>query len=328
MTAQTLSFRDDRAELFAAVDLAAEFTAAALTQGRNRQWPCPSPHHAQTGTTPPVAITTGPDGYDLWHCHGCGAGGTVVDLYRLTRGVDTAEAFALVRAKVGTRGHHRPPRRAPEQSAPPDPDAGRLTGDQADDVLGTYLEARQWSTETADVFGLYAVRGRWGRPRVRHPYRVAGEVRWWQDRAVYDVDPGHKWDSPRGLPRCLYAHDLHTALTWAEDTPCLWVCEGPADVIALWHAAPGAACVGIPGTSGADRWAPCMGELEVLIATDPDDAGDQAAHDLAVGIHTAGGWSARLRPPADLDDWRREVGSDGLAAGLQALADAADWWTP
>jgi hypothetical protein len=321
---------DDRADLLAAVDLAAEFTAAGLVQGRNRQWPCPNPHHAQTGTTPPVSIG-GANGAHLWLCHGCGASGTVVDLYRLARGVDTAEAFALLRQKVAMPGYRRPaPAPARRPTNPPHPDRGRIVGDQADDVLGTYLEARQWSTEAADVFGLYTVRGRHGRPRVRHPYREAGEVRWWQDRAVYDDDTGPKWDNPKGVARLPYALDLYSTLTWAEETdpPSLFVAEGPADVIALWHAAPGAACIGIPGTQGVDRWTPALAGLDVLIVTDPDDAGDQAAHDLATGIDQAGGRSARLRPPADLDDWRREAGTGGLAAGLQTLADTAEWWTP
>lgn len=319
---------DDRLELLERVDLAAEFAAAGLAQGRNRQWPCPNPHHAQTGTTPPVSIG-GPNGAHLWLCHGCGASGTVVDLYRLTRCIDTADAFALLREKVGTPGYRPPaPRPAKRTTAPLDPDRDRLDGGQADEVLGIFLEARRWSTEAADVFGLYAVRGRFGRPRVRFPYRVAGEVQWWQDRAVYDVDPGPKWVNPADVDRLPYAIDLATALDWAEDTdpPSLFVAEGPADVVALWHAAPGAACIGIPGTQGVERWARLLADLGALIVTDPDEAGDRAADELAVTIHEVGGRSARLRPPADLDDWRREVGAEGLAAGLQALADAADWW--
>jgi hypothetical protein len=326
----TFTPTDDRLDLFGRVDLTAEFLAAGMTQGRNRQWSCPNPQHAQTGATPPVSIG-GPNGDHLWKCHGCGVGGSVVDLYRLVRGIGTAEAFALVREKVGTPGYRPPPPRPTVQPvAPPDADSGRLDPDRSAEVVEDYLNRRGWIDAAAEAFGLYAVRGRFRHPRVRHPYRVAGEVRWWQDRAVYEADTGPKWDNPKNLPRMPYALDLRTTFEWAEDTdpPSIFVAEGAADVVALWHANPGAACIGIPGTKGVDQWVRGLRGLDVLIVTDPDEAGDDAAHDLAIGIHAAGGRSARLRPPVDLDDWLARVGPDGLANGLQLLANRADWWTP
>lgn len=324
----TATFTDDRADLLARIDLEALFGEVGLVQGRNRQWTCPDPTHAQTGATPPVSIGTA-DGYPVWNCHGCPAGGTAVDLLRLARGLDTAAAFTHLRERFGSPANRNlPPRVKVPTSPPPDPDAGRLEGPEAAEVVDRYLAARQWSPEVVPAFGLYAVRGRWGRPRVRHPYRVGGEVKWWQDRAVYDDDRGPKWANPSGLARLPYALDLRTTLEWTADGGRLIVVEGPADAVALWLAAPGAAVIGIPGTEGARRWAPMMAGLDVLLLTDPDDAGDRAAAELAQLIHADGGRSARLRPPADVDDWRREVGDDALAAEIIALALAVDWWAP
>lgn len=329
MTAPTV----DRADLLARVDLAALFLELGMAQGRNRQWTCPDPAHAQTGATPPVSLTTGA-GHDLWHCHGCGAGGTAVDALRLARGLDLAAAFAHLRDRCGIAPGvtpppvARPPRPQAAPAPPPDPDHDRLDGPAAAAVLGRYLDARQWPPEVVDAFGLYAVRGRWGRPRVRHPYRVGGEVRWWQDRAVYDDDRGPKWANPTGFARLPYAIDLATVIDWTEDLDQggrLFVVEGPADVVAMWLAAPGAAVIGIPGTEGVRRWAPLLAGLDVLVLTDPDEAGDRAAVELAELVAAGGGRSARLRPPLDVDDWRRQVGTDHLAAAVVELAEAVDW---
>lgn len=319
----------DRTDLLERIDLAELFAELGMVQGRNRQWTCPNRDHAQSGNTPPASIG-GPAGDHVWCCHGCGAGGTAIDLLRHVRGVDTAEAFAFLRERVGSPSY-RPPAPRPRTTPRPkrDPDEDRLEGDEGDDVLGRYLEARRWSTSAADAFGLYAVRGRWGHPRVRHPYRVDGVVTWWQDRLVYDNDRGPKWSNPVGLARLPYALDLSTTLTWTTDGGRVFVVEGPADVIALWHAAPWSAVIGIPGTEGVRRWAPLLAGLDVFILTDPDEAGDRAAAELAPLIYANGGRSIRLRPPLDVDDWRREIGEEALADAVVELAEAAgDWWTP
>ncbi|MEZ5204355.1 MAG: toprim domain-containing protein [Acidimicrobiales bacterium] len=111
---------------------------------------------------------------------------------------------------------------------------------------------------------------------------------------------------PTGLPRVLYARDLFDALD--NPAPPLWIAEGPADAIALAHlfADVDAAIVAIPGTSGVHRWAPMLADRDVLIATDPDEPGDRAAAELERLAVERGGRADRLRPPLDLDDWRRQ----------------------
>ena len=47
---------------------------------RNPTWRCPNPNHAQTGRTPPLSIFNSHRGEQRWRCHGCGWGGTAIDL--------------------------------------------------------------------------------------------------------------------------------------------------------------------------------------------------------------------------------------------------------
>jgi DNA primase len=326
--ALTSALTDDRDEILARVDLENLFQAMGYPQGRNKLWTCPSPTHAQSGATPPVKISHEKD-RDVWYCHGCGAGGSAIDLLTTATGCGVAEAFVDLRDLSGMADHTPPPRIVRPTPPPPpplDPDRGRLTGDEAAQVLDAYLERRQWTREAANVFGLYAVHNPQQGDAVRHPYRSDGTTLWYQDRGT----AGPKWANPVGIDRTLYATDLADAIAWALDPnePGIIVVEGPADVIAMWHVAPGAAVVGIPGTEGTHRWAQRLAGLDVLIMTDPDDAGDKAAANMATQIHNGGGRSARIRPPADVDDWRRSDGDGAVAEGIQALADAAEWWNP
>lgn len=79
----------DRDALLAAVDLRAladDLLGPPSGGGRSPMWPCPSAQHAQTGRTPPVSIFTSRRGEQRWRCHGCGDGGTAIDLVLAVRG--------------------------------------------------------------------------------------------------------------------------------------------------------------------------------------------------------------------------------------------------
>lgn len=325
-----LATRSDRIEVLGRVDLAALFEAHGLPQGRNKQWPCPSPNHAQSGATPPVTIRT-LNGREVWCCHACPAGGTAVDLLVAAKGITVAEAFQQLRNRTGILAATPPMQARPKApTAPPGPldhGHGRIVGDEGEQVLASFLEARHWTSEAAEAFGLYAVRNKAQGVAIRFPYRSGGEVVWFQDRGT--TDRGPKWTNPSGHPRIPYAVDLVMALESAalDTPPSLFVVEGPADTVALWHAAPSAVVIGLPGTQGIAQWATALAGVDVLLVLDPDPAGDKAAAEMAPAIHAVGGRSARLRPPLDLDDWRREVGDDGLRDGLQALAESVSWWT-
>jgi hypothetical protein len=89
----------DRAAILAGVDLAA-LADDMLGPRRGTQatpsWPCPVPTHAQTGRTPPVTVYSGRSGDQRWACHGCGAGGTAIDLVMAVQGVDVRRALELL----------------------------------------------------------------------------------------------------------------------------------------------------------------------------------------------------------------------------------------
>ncbi|MGH3371635.1 MAG: hypothetical protein ACRDPR_16710, partial [Nocardioidaceae bacterium] len=76
----------DRTEL---ADLCDQLLGPRKGRGSSGTWPCPSPGHGpQTGRTPPVTVFATHYGQQRWRCHGCGTGGSALDLVMQTQGVD------------------------------------------------------------------------------------------------------------------------------------------------------------------------------------------------------------------------------------------------
>lgn len=323
----TSTFTDDRLELLAAINLTALFEELVGPRGRGGGWPCPNRDHAQTGASPPVSIDRE---RGLWHCWGCDAAGSAVDVLRLARGLDTADAFAELRRRAG-RPSPRPtssPSRAPR--CDPAPDGRPMPAEAAERTLSRFCSARGWRREVTDRYGLEAIVDRWGRPRIRFPFRSGGELRWWQDRATNATPP--KWLAPAGRRPILYALDLAATLDCARSAGVLVIAEGPADAVALAHldglaeltvALPGKA---VPTAQVAAIAAATLGSTGVaVVATDADQAGDRLRDELTAALVARGVPTATARPPAglDLDDWRRQVGDGRLRhVLLEAIADA------
>lgn len=106
----------DRDALIAAVDLAAladEFLGGRRGTSRSPSWPCPNPHHVQTGRTPPVSVFTSNRGEQRWRCHGCGSGGTAIDLVMACCETDIRQAMEMLARRVGASDNPSPwaPRR-------------------------------------------------------------------------------------------------------------------------------------------------------------------------------------------------------------------------
>lgn len=114
----------DRDAIIAAVDLpglADELLGGRRGTSRSPVWPCPDPQHAQTGRTPPVSIFDSRRGEQRWRCHGCGAGGTAIDLVMACCRTDARDAMEQLARRVGIddRGPEwSPPRRPPTPTAP------------------------------------------------------------------------------------------------------------------------------------------------------------------------------------------------------------------
>lgn len=135
----------DRDAILVATDLAAlcdELLGPHGGRGRSMTWRCPNPAHAQSGRTPPLGLYRGRRGLERWRCHGCGAGGTALDLVMIAQGVPVRDALAALarRAGMAERGWQRP--------SPPRAAAVRQDPVLADpEGLASYVEqcaARLW----------------------------------------------------------------------------------------------------------------------------------------------------------------------------------------
>lgn len=96
----------DRNRIVEATDLAAladELLGPRRGTSRSASWPCPSSRHAQTGRTPPVSVYRFGGGEERWHCHGCGIGGSAIDLVMATQGLTVAEAIKELAGRAGIR---------------------------------------------------------------------------------------------------------------------------------------------------------------------------------------------------------------------------------
>jgi hypothetical protein len=190
--------RHDRDALLARVDL--EALADELLGPRSRpairMWPCPNPDHAQTGRTPPLSVFPARSGHQRWHCHGCGEGGTAIDLLLATRHAhDVRDALDWLAHRVGLEpqpppdGHHRGPR--PVTATWPAPGRPR----QVDpDVIGQ-LDAYA----AACVEHLRSPAGRVVRAWLTEWRAIPVDV---IDAAGIGADPGpHQLARPDGVPR-------------------------------------------------------------------------------------------------------------------------------
>ncbi len=173
----------DRDRILEATDLLAlanEFLGPRARTARSPTWPCPSPNHAQTGRTPPVTVFRARNGIERWHCHGCGAGGTAIDLLLATTTLDVRGAIEALAARTGVREEaptvatRRSPPRPVEQPRVRDPAglrsfvddcARRLWTPQARGVLHWLTQARRIPEDVLRANRIGADPGRRRQPR-------------------------------------------------------------------------------------------------------------------------------------------------------------------
>lgn len=341
----------DRDALLAAVDLrtlADELLGRPSGTGRSPTWRCPSDQHAQTGRTPPVSVFTGRRGEQRWRCHGCGEGGTAIDLVLACHGGSTREAMGLLAARAGHRevsDDWRPPaRRQGVRAVPPaagcrDPEGlDRYVKECADRLWrrdGSAL--RRWLTDTRGLppdvlvenrvgadLGPGAQRRPEGMPRARGvvlPVIASGHAVYAQIRV-----PQPRPDRPRYLNP---TSDLATNPRLARFRPVevrqdsVIVTEGAID--ALSAAAAGYRAVGVLSAAyGDEAVAVCLAKLPhpLVIAFDADEPGRAGAQRLASLL------TARQRPPVvlelghgDLNDAMRH--SNAWPTRLRSAVDGA-----
>lgn len=339
----------DRDALLAAVDLRAladELLGPPTGGGRSPMWPCPSAQHAQTGRTPPVSIFASRRGEQRWRCHGCGDGGTAIDLVLACHGGTPRDAMTYLAERAGHREQPddwRPTRRPAPRTLPPagcrDPEAlDRYVNECAEQLWRPDGQAmRRWLTNIRGLPRNVLIENRVGAdlgPRVQSRPdgmpRAAGIV-------LPTIESGHavyaqirvphpQSDRPRYLnptsdlatnPRLTRARPVETRHSQVVVT------EGAID--ALSAAAAGYRSVAVLSAAyGDEAVATALAKLPhpLVIAFDADDAGRAGAHRLASLL------DARQRPPlvvdlghGDLNDAMRR--SDAWPKQMTQIVDHA-----
>jgi hypothetical protein len=329
----------DRDTLLAAVDLchlADELLGPHAGTARSPTWRCPNPHHSQTGRTPPVSVFTSRRGEQRWRCHGCGEGGTAIDLVLAARGGSIREVLGYLAGKVG---HHdmgadwQPRPRQPAPVARPPRGCRDPAGLQryVDECAARLWQPsgraiRRWLTDARgippDVLQANRIGADLGPRAQRRPDgmpRAAGAVLpvVSRGRAVYAQIrvPHPRGDGPRYLNPTA---DLAANPRLARLRPAnrqheeVIVTEGTID--ALSAAAGGYRSVALlSATYGDEAVALALARFPhpLVLALDADDAGRTGAERLAALL------DARQRPPAILD-----LGTGDLN---DAMRRAADW---
>ena len=332
----------DRDALIASTDLLAladELLGARRGTARTPAWPCPNPQHAQTGRTPPVSVFTSHRGEQRWRCHGCGAGGTAIDLVMACCRTDLREALDHLARRVG----QEPSSEAwtPITRAPALRPLVRACADQ--EGMDRYVDScsaalfssdgrsvRRWLTAKRglpeDVLRANKIGADLGPRRQRRPdgmARAAGVVLpvFAEGHAVYaQVRVTHpRPDGPRYLnptsslasnPRLAYfkpADQLHREVIVAEGT-----------IDALSAAAAGFRSAAVLSAAYPDQ--AIAHELSrlpepLVIAFDQDEAGRAAAHRLTALLEAQQRHPANLAIPAnDLNEalvsssnWSKEL---------------------
>jgi hypothetical protein len=272
MTATQLVDRDEILGRLDLVELLARCTASPVrVRGNQASSGCPSREHSQTGGSPPVSIdlTRG-----VWHCHGCGAGGTAIDVIRLSGNVDVGEAFRVARDLAGLPVERWPlpppkPRIVQSQSLAsivpkPLPAGPRLRS--------AYAAKRRWTESTLARLGV-TVELVGAHARLLIPVDPNDREQGWQARALNESTElrwltGKPLTAPFGSTIPRRSGELVLVVEGASDwvTACVLRDVNPSFPF----------CVSAPGAHGwTNGWAALFEGATVMVVGDNDDAGRQ-----------------------------------------------------
>lgn len=229
-------------------------------------------------------------------------GGGVLDLIKVTKGLDTADAFAWMREQGLDVGEPAPYRNGNGRASSAPHEASKPAGK----IIATY----DYVDEAGELlFQVCRLEPKTFRQRRKDPH-IAGE--WsWSVKGVRQV--------PYRLPELIEA---------IADERMVAVCEGEKDVDNLrrW---------GIPATcnaGGAEKWRPELSEhlagADVVIVPDNDDAGRKHSNQVGAALK---GIASRIRvlalpglgPKEDVSDWIKHGGTPEKFYTL--VAEAPDW---
>lgn len=332
----------DRDEVLARTDLAGladEVLGERKGRGASASWRCPEPGHGpQTGRTPPVTVFTGRAGIERWHCHGCGADGTAIDLIMRTQGVVVRDALALLAARAGVAESSAPRLRRPGRARPAPPvdlpplgPGGAAVAEYVDECerhlwspVGepwrAWLATRRLpegvlrANRVGADPGPADLRRARGFPR-RGPavvFPVLTDTRapaYLQARYLEPERTGRKYDNPSdSLARNPRAALVCTPRRGASAAAALLVCEGLPDALTAAAAGYRAAAVlgaALPDVAVARRIAELARGDPIVVAFDSDESGRRGATRLHELLRTLSPDPVAVLavPAGDLNDW-------------------------
>jgi len=274
----------DRVDVLARVDLGELLVKASGREGRNGSWPCPVPAHEQTGATPPVKVSVAQEGYGLWHCHGCGAGGTAVDVLTLAHGLSVADAFAELRDNTLGPAAPRPKAKAkPPEPLPTMAQIGEWANElQARPAILDRLEAiKGWTPGALAVFDVG-----WNGERLTLPvYDRHGSL---VNLLRYLPNGNPKMVGLRGRHRDLWPSPEVLAMDETEaELVDVFIVEGETDAIAA--ASCNVCAVAVPGANAwKTEWADRFDGMRVRVLTDYDERGRELADAVTADLSARG----------------------------------------
>ncbi|MCA1628054.1 MAG: toprim domain-containing protein [Acidobacteria bacterium] len=247
-----------------------------------------------------------------WLCHRCGERGLLTDNW-----TDRAPQSRRDRARAAvSRAFALPPRENAPQSQPEAAaatwrawwetstsltDNGAATG-------AAYVAGRGLPADVASAAGVRFSAAFYGRPAVLFPV---------QTQAGALVAVSGRFIDGRANPKTQTAGKKSGgvfATPGALDAPLVAVCEAPMDALSL-HLC-GIPVVALIGTSWPEWLPAALVFRSVLLATDADKGGDDAAVKLQPALEARGARTLRLRPRGG-KDWSELLEKRG-AAGLRA----------
>lgn len=326
----------DRGQILDATDLAGladELLGPRRGTPRSATWPCPSPTHAQTGRTPPVSIYCSRGSEERWHCHGCGIGGSAIDLVMAVRGVVVRDALEELAGRAG--GTHRFEAEGAARFSAPSPRRLTAVAPVVTDPAGlvAYVEecaerlwqpagraVLRWLTDyrglPEEVLRANCIGADPGRQRQARPEGMPSA-----GRAV--VLPVHEEGRPvfaqiRSLsPAPGRSRYLNAASRLATNprvgmyTPpepvgrCIIVTEGVLDALSANAAGFRSAAVlgaALAGGDGRVTERLARREAPIILAFDADPAGRQGGEALQRALRERGTFVARVHVPVEAND--------------------------
>ncbi len=252
-----------------------------------------------------------------WFCHRCSEKGLLKDFWtdrppqtrqqRARAAVERAFALPPKADKTEKRETALDPREAWAASMPFDGTPG-----------AAYMERRGIPVDASMEAGVRFSANFYGRPAVLFPMYARGGAL---------VAVSGRFVDGRDNPKTQIAGAKSLGLfvtPGALSAPLVAICEGPMDALSLWLC--GIASVALVGTSWPEWLSSALAFRSVLIATDADPSGDEAAAKLQPALTSRGARTFRLRPRGgkDWSDLLEARGADSLRTHLAAFSETAD----